>query len=73
MRKVTCLFVAFVLSLMMIQINDVRSQVMIGNGTVTAQRLPINAYYGFSYSQVIYLASEIETSGVINSDRKSVV
>ncbi|MGB4600930.1 MAG: fibronectin type III domain-containing protein, partial [Bacteroidales bacterium] len=67
MRKVTCLFVAFVLSLMMIQINDVRSQVMIGNGTVTAQRLPINAYYGFSYSQVIYLASEIDASGDINA------
>ncbi len=67
MKKVTCLFVAFVLSLMMIQINDARSQVMIGHGTVTGQRLPIYVYHGYSYSQVIYLASEIETSGVINS------
>ncbi|HQF01271.1 MAG TPA: carboxypeptidase regulatory-like domain-containing protein [Bacteroidales bacterium] len=67
MRKVTCLFVAFVLSFMMIHINDVRSQVMIGNGTVVGQRLPINAFFGYSYSQVIYLASEIGASGDINA------
>ncbi|HNV50723.1 MAG TPA: hypothetical protein PKH57_07250, partial [Bacteroidales bacterium] len=65
MKKVTCLFVAFVLSFMMIHINDVRSQVMIGNGTVVGQRLPINAFFGYSYSQVIYLASEIGASGDI--------
>jgi hypothetical protein len=67
MKKVTCLFVAFVLSLMMIQINDARGQVIIGDGTVVGQWLPINAFYGYSYSQVIYLASEIDASGVINS------
>ena len=67
MKKVTCLFVAFVLSFMMIHINDVRSQVMIGNGTVVGQRLPINAFFGYSYSQVIYLASEIGASGDINA------
>lgn len=33
--------------------------VQIGNGTVTSNNLPINPFYGYSYSQVIYLQSEI--------------
>lgn len=33
--------------------------VQIGYGSVTSNNLPINPYYGYSYSQVIYLQSEI--------------
>ncbi len=41
------------------------AQVQVGTGTNTSQSLPINAYFGYSYSQVIYLASEINASGDI--------
>jgi hypothetical protein len=41
------------------------SQVQIGTGTSTDKSLPIEPYYGYSYSQQIYLASEIGTSGTI--------
>lgn len=34
----------------------------IGSGNSTATNLPINAYYGYTYSQQIYLASEIESA-----------
>ena len=43
------------------------SQVQIGTGTYTNKSLPIEPYYGYSYSQQIYLASEIETSGTITA------
>ena len=36
--------------------------VMIGDGTAN-QRLPINAYYGYTYSQSIFLQSEINIPG----------
>ncbi len=35
------------------------SQVVIGNGAVTGQGLPIEPFYGYSYSQVIYTQAEI--------------
>ena len=38
----------------------------IGTGTTTNQSLPIEPYYGYSYSQAIYLASEINSSGFIS-------
>ncbi len=41
------------------------AQVQIGTGTTTGQGLPIEPFYGFSYSQVIYLASEVNASGTI--------
>lgn len=42
-----------------------QAQVNIGTGTQTGESLPIEPYYGFSYSQSIYLASEINASGSI--------
>lgn len=43
------------------------AQVQVGNGTDVSQDLPINAYYGYSYSQQIYHASEINASGTIDT------
>ncbi len=40
------------------------SQVQVGSGT-SLQQIPVNAYYGYTYSQQIYLASEIGASGTI--------
>ncbi|MDC1370912.1 hypothetical protein N8289_03630, partial [Flavobacteriales bacterium] len=34
-------------------------------GTLTNQALPIEPYYGYSYSQSIFLASELNNSGII--------
>jgi len=39
--------------------------IQVGSGTLTAQSLPIEPFYGYSYSNVIYLTSEINTSGDI--------
>ena len=43
------------------------TQVTIGTGTAEGEELPIEPYYGYSYSQVIYTAAEIGVSGTINS------
>ncbi len=43
------------------------AQVSIGNGEITTQNLPINPFYGYNYSQSIYLASEINASGDITA------
>jgi hypothetical protein len=37
--------------------------IQIGNGTNTNQHLPIEPFYGYTYSQSIYLASEFGTPG----------
>ena len=42
------------------------SQVQVGNGTDTNQSLPIEPYYGYTYSQVIYTSAEINSSGDIS-------
>lgn len=42
-----------------------RGDVTIGTGTLTDQRYPIYAYWGYSYSQSIYYASEIGMPGTI--------
>ncbi len=42
-------------------------QVQIGNGTATNEHLPIEPYYGYSYSQSIYLASDF---GTIAADQR---
>jgi multidrug transporter EmrE-like cation transporter len=44
-----------------------QGQVLVGTGTDTAQRLPFDAYYGYSYTQSIYLASELNATGTITS------
>jgi hypothetical protein len=41
------------------------ADVTVGNGTSTGAHLPIEPYYGYSYSQVIYLQSEIYAAGDI--------
>jgi len=43
-----------------------QAQVLIGNGT-TLKNLPINPYYGYSYSQSIYTAAEINATGNITT------
>ncbi|PWH84947.1 hypothetical protein DIT68_11275 [Brumimicrobium oceani] len=44
---------------------NANAQVNVGTGTLTGQALPIEPYYGYSYSQSIYLASEINANGSI--------
>lgn len=44
-----------------------QAQVSIGEGTNQEQALPIEPYYGYSYTQSIYLASEINATGSITT------
>ena len=62
MKKITLLLMMFITSLSF-------SQVTIGTGNDgnAFNSPPISPYYGFSYSQSIYLASEIGVSGDITS------
>ena len=39
--------------------------VTIGTGTLTTTTNPINSYYGYTYSQQIYLTSEISAGGAV--------
>ena len=50
-----CLFISF----------PILSQVTVGNGTNVNEELPIEPYYGYSYSQSIYNSSLINASGSI--------
>lgn len=40
-------------------------QILIGNGNNQDQQLPFDPFYGYSYTQSIYLSSEINSSGTI--------
>ena len=64
MKKIT--LVLFVLVAFCWQSN---AQVQVGDGTYSSafNTYPINPYYGYSYAQSIYLASEINSSGDITS------
>ncbi|MDD3003966.1 choice-of-anchor J domain-containing protein [Flavobacterium sp.] len=62
MKKIT-LSLVFLLTMVM----GSYAQVTVGEGTNTAQIAPFNAYYGYTYSQSIYLGSEINASGTITS------
>ena len=42
-----------------------QAQVVVGEGTTVNEEMPIEPFYKFSYSQVIYLATEINASGTI--------
>ena len=62
MKKITILLVLFVTTFTF-------SQVSIGTGNDgdSFNSPPINPYYGYSFAQSIYLASEIGASGDITS------
>lgn len=60
MKKSTLLL--FSLFLVLFQIN---AQVTIGTGNLQGENAPFEAYYGYSYAQSVYLASEINASGDI--------
>ena len=42
-----------------------QAQVVVGEGAVVNEEMPIEPFYKFSYTQVIYLANEINASGSI--------
>jgi hypothetical protein len=44
---------------------SINSQVVIGDGDILNSSVPIEAYYGYSYSQTIYKSSQINASGSI--------
>jgi hypothetical protein len=58
MKKITLLLAMFIASLGF-------AQVPIGNGTNESQNAPFEPFYGYTYSQTIYLASEINANGNI--------
>ena len=62
MKKITLTLLLFLFSM-----GISHSQVLIGEGTNTEQVVPINTYYGYTYSQSIYLSSEINATGTITS------
>lgn len=55
-----------ILFLLFFSFISVFSQVQVGQGTVVNEELPIEPYYGYTYSQVIYTAAEINSSGDIS-------
>lgn len=61
MKKITLSIFLFFISLIGF------SQISIGAGNNEAQAMPFEPYYGYSYAQSIYLASEINASGNITS------
>ena len=58
MRKITCYLILFLFSVLSF------GQVPIGNGNNESQNLPFEPYYGYSYTQTVYLASEINASRI---------
>ena len=44
---------------------SINSQVVLGDGDILNSNVPIEAYYGYSYSQTIYKSSQINASGSI--------
>ena len=59
MKKTTLALMAFLFTIFSF------SQVNVGTGTTVNEEMPIEPYYKFSYSQVIYTAAEINSSGSI--------
>ena len=50
--KMILILVFWILSLI-----NVNAQIQVGTGSTTCKSLPIEPYYGYSYSQQIYLAT----------------
>ena len=62
MKKTT-----YCLALLLLTVLQSFGQVFIGNGTNQEQHIPFDAYYGYTYSQSIYTAEEVNATGTINS------
>ena len=62
MKKITFILV-FLLTIVM----GGYGQVTVGEATGTSQVVPFNPFFGYTYAQSIYLASEINASGSITS------
>ncbi|WMI68771.1 choice-of-anchor L domain-containing protein [Mangrovimonas sp. YM274] len=60
MRKLLLLFLV-----LFSVFNQLNAQVAIGSGTLESENAPFEPFYGYSYSQTVYLASEINASGTI--------
>jgi len=54
-----------VVLLMMLMGVKSQAQLQIGTGTTTGKALPVEPYYGYTYSQQIYLASELNSLDTI--------
>lgn len=65
-RKNTLALIAFAMGLLL-NLNQINAQVSVGAGTDETKSIPIEAYYGYTYSQSIYLQPEINSSGTITS------
>jgi hypothetical protein len=53
--------------LLLLIVNWLIADIQIGNGTETSHHLPMYPYYEYTYSQVIYYATEINASGSISA------
>jgi hypothetical protein len=62
MKKITIALLLFLFS-----VGAGYSQVIVGEGNNQEQHAPIEPYYGYTYAQSIYLASEINANGTITS------
>ena len=62
MKKITFVLLAFLIGNL-----TVFSQVQVGTGNNSTQKVPYHPFYGYSYGQSIYLASEISASGTITA------
>ncbi|MFK8105383.1 MAG: hypothetical protein AB8G15_22915, partial [Saprospiraceae bacterium] len=57
-------FTNLILLILLVQVSAL-AQVQVGDGTDENQAIPIEPYYGYSYTQSIYLQSEINSAGTI--------
>ncbi|MDR6967476.1 hypothetical protein J2X31_001487 [Flavobacterium arsenatis] len=62
MKKIT-----ICLALLLLFVAQGFAQVQIGNGNQAQKRVPFEPYFGYSYGQSIYYASEINAEGAITS------
>jgi hypothetical protein len=63
------LLVTLIFTILIGQSVNAQTTVTIGSGTTTNYNLPIDSYYGYTYSQQIFLQSEINTTGTISELR----
>ena len=60
--------ILFLMVLLFGSANFMRAEVVeIGDGTSTTYMVPFNSLYGYSFTEQVFLASEIGTAGTINS------